>query len=96
MPLILLCLIHLARQRNPRLFSNHRQMLRFLDQVLSNILPYNPDQLGSNGEEVGEEEDLEEGLHGPGADDKLMAEVEECKEEEVEGFQKDVEDPTGD
>lgn len=96
MPLIFLRLIHLARQRNPRLFSNHRQMLRFLDQILSKILPDNSDQLGSNGEKVREEEDLEEGLHGPGADDELMAEVEECKEEKVEGFQEDVEDPAGD
>ena len=90
MPLILLRLIYLARQRNSRLFSYHRQMRRFLDHILSNILPDNPDQLGCNGEEVGEEEDLEEGLHSSSADDEFMAEVEECKEEEVEGFQEDV------
>lgn len=96
MPLILFRLIHLACQCDPRLFSDHRQMLWFLGQILSNILPDNPDQLGSNGEEVGEKEDLEEGLHGPSADEELMAKVEECKEKEVEGLQEDVEDPAGD
>lgn len=71
-------------------------MGRFLGQLCPNILPYNPDQFGGYWEEVWEEKDLDEGLHGPRADNEFVAQVQECKEEEVERLEEDVDDPAGD